>query len=56
MIALENIQAALTEALKQRTITQEELANKIDVNQSMLSHSRAKHACLGYLIAYLHGT
>ena len=38
MTTLENIQAALAEALKQRTITQEELANRIGVNQSMISH------------------
>ena len=38
MTTLENIQKALAEALKQRTITQEELANRIGVNQSMISH------------------
>ena len=38
MTTLENIQTALAEALKQRTITQEELANRIGVNQSMISH------------------
>lgn len=38
MTTLENIQAALAEALKQRTMTQEELANRIGVNQSMISH------------------
>lgn len=38
MVTLENIQIALAEALKQRTITQEELARKIGVNQSMISH------------------
>ncbi len=38
MVTLENIQTALAEALKQRTITQEELARKIGVNQSMISH------------------
>ena len=38
MVNLENIQAALAEALKQRTITQEELAKRIGVNQSMISH------------------
>lgn len=38
MVTLENIQAALAEALKQRTITQEELAKRIGVNQSMISH------------------
>ena len=38
MVTLENIQNALAEALKQRTITQEELAKRIGVNQSMISH------------------
>lgn len=38
MTTLENIRTALAEALKQRTITQEELANRIGVNQSMISH------------------
>lgn len=38
MVTLENIQSALAEALKQRTITQEELAKQIGVNQSMISH------------------
>ncbi len=38
MITMEHIQAALSEALKQRTITQEELAKRIGVNQSMISH------------------
>ena len=38
MVTLENIQAALAEALKQRTITQDELAKRIGVNQSMISH------------------
>ena len=38
MTTLENIQKALAEALKQRTITQDELAKKIGVNQSMISH------------------
>ena len=38
MVTLEKIQAALAEALKQRTITQEELARKVGVNQSMISH------------------
>ena len=38
MVTLEKIQATLAEALKQRTITQEELASKIGVNQSMISH------------------
>ena len=38
MVTLEKIQHALAEALKQRTITQEELAKKIGVNQSMISH------------------
>ena len=38
MVTLENIQIAIAEALKQRTITQEELARKIGVNQSMISH------------------
>ena len=38
MVTLENIQAALAEALNQRTITQEELAKRIGVNQSMISH------------------
>lgn len=38
MVTIENIQSALAEALKQRTITQEELAKRIGVNQSMISH------------------
>ena len=38
MVTLENIQAALAEALNQRTITQEELAKRIGVNQSLISH------------------
>ena len=38
MVTLEKIQNALAEALKQRTITQEELAKRIGVNQSMISH------------------
>ena len=38
MVTLEKIQSALAEALKQRTITQEELAKRIGVNQSMISH------------------
>ncbi len=38
MVTLEHIQTALADALKQRTITQEELAKKIGVNQSMISH------------------
>ena len=38
MITLEHIQQALAEALKQMTITQEELAKQIGVNQSMISH------------------
>ena len=38
MVTLGNIQKALAEALKQRTITQQELANKIGVHQSMISH------------------
>ena len=38
MITLEHIQKALAEALKQMTITQEELAKQIGVNQSMISH------------------
>ena len=38
MVTLENIQKALAEALQQRTITQQELADKIGVNQSMISH------------------
>ena len=38
MVTLEQIQKALAEALKQRTITQEELAQQIGVNQSMISH------------------
>ena len=38
MVTLEQIQKALAEALKQRTITQEELAKQIGVNQSMISH------------------
>ena len=42
MTTLENIQTALAEVLKQRTITQEELANRIGVNQSMISHYIAK--------------
>ena len=38
MVTLENIEKALAEALQQRTITQQELADKIGVNQSMISH------------------
>lgn len=38
MVTLEHIQTALADALKQRTITQDELAKKIGVNQSMISH------------------
>ena len=38
MVTLEKIQIALADALKQRTITQEELAKQIGVNQSMISH------------------
>ena len=38
MVTLEKIQTALADALKQRTITQEELAKRIGVNQSMISH------------------
>ena len=38
MVTIEKIQQALAEALKQRTITQEELARQIGVNQSMISH------------------
>ncbi len=38
MVTLEKIQAALAEALKQRMMTQQELAAKIGVNQSMISH------------------
>ena len=38
MITLEHIQKALAEALRQMTITQEELAKQIGVNQSMISH------------------
>ena len=38
MITLEPIQKTLAEALKQMTITQEELAKQIGVNQSMISH------------------
>jgi len=38
MVTIEKIQNALAEALKQRTMTQEELAKKIGVNQSMISH------------------
>ena len=38
MITLEPIQKALAEALRQMTITQEELAKQIGVNQSMISH------------------
>ena len=38
MITLDKIQKALAEALKQRTMTQAELANKIGVKQCMISH------------------
>lgn len=38
MVTIKEIQAALAEALKQRTITQDELAKRIGVNQSMISH------------------
>ena len=38
MVTLEKIQAALAEALKQRMMTQEELAKRVGVNQSMISH------------------
>ena len=38
MTTLEQISAALAEALKQRTMTQEELAKQIGVGQSMISH------------------
>ena len=38
MVTLDKIQHELSEALKQRTITQEELAKQIGVNQSMISH------------------
>ena len=38
MVTLQNIQEALAEALKQRNMTQEELAKRIGVNQSMISH------------------
>ena len=38
MTTLEQIRTALTEALKQRTVTQAELAEKVSVTQSMISH------------------
>lgn len=38
MTTINEIQKALTEALRQRTITQAELAEKIGVTQSMISH------------------
>ena len=38
MITLDKIQKALAEALKQRTMTQAELASKIGVKQCMISH------------------
>ena len=38
MTTIQEIQKALTEALKQRTITQAELAEKVGVTQSMISH------------------
>lgn len=38
MVTLQNIQEALAEALKQRNMTQEDLAKRIGVNQSMISH------------------
>ncbi len=38
MTTLEQIRTALTEALKQRTVTQAELAEKVGVTQSMISH------------------
>ncbi|MBQ7948163.1 MAG: helix-turn-helix transcriptional regulator [Clostridia bacterium] len=38
MTTIEDIRNALTEALKQHNFTQSELANKIGVTQSMISH------------------
>ena len=38
MTTMEQIRHALTEALQQRTFTQAELAEKIGVTQSMISH------------------
>ena len=38
MITINNIQQALKEALKQQPFTQAELALKIGVSQSMISH------------------
>lgn len=38
MTTINEIQKALTEALRQRTITQAELAEKVGVTQSMISH------------------
>ena len=38
MTTLKQIRTALTEALKQRTVTQAELAEKVSVTQSMISH------------------
>lgn len=38
MTTIIQIQRALADALKQRTITQAELAEKIGVSQSMISH------------------
>ena len=38
MTTMEQIRLALTEALRQRTFTQAELAEKIGVTQSMISH------------------
>ena len=38
MTTLDQIRFALADALKERTITQEELAKQIGVGQSMISH------------------
>lgn len=38
MITINNIQQALKEALKQQPLTQAELALKVGVSQSMISH------------------
>ncbi len=38
MTTLDQIRVALSDALKQRTMTQEKLAKEIGVDQSMISH------------------
>jgi transcriptional regulator with XRE-family HTH domain len=42
MTTLTQIQETLAEALKQASCTQKELANKVGVSQSMISHYIAK--------------